>query len=71
MTSFSTGSLVRWRQGSIEGDVYGIVVDFERKKASWAYSKADGAWLHFPNQPGLVWSALSSLEVLVQTGSYM
>ena len=71
MTTFSTGSLVRWRQGSIEGDVYGLVVDFEKKKGSWSHTKSKGVWLHFPNQPKLVWSALSSLEVLVQTGSYL
>ena len=71
MNPFATGSLVRWRKGTLAGDVYGIVVDFERQKPGWSYAVIDGAWLHLPNQQNLVWTALSSIEAIVQTGSFV
>ena len=69
MTSFATGSLVRWRKGSLGGDVYGIVVSIERQKPGWSYAIVDGAWLYLASQQNLVWTALNTLEVLVQSGS--
>ena len=69
MSFFSTGSLVGWKKGSFEGDHYGVIVGFEKK--SLGKLRPSGAWLHLPSQPDLVWTPLTSLENLVQTGSYL
>lgn len=60
---FTTGSLVRWRKGTLKGDVYGIVIDFEHK-SPFHIGAQDGAWVYWPSQKNLVWTACSSLVFL-------
>ena len=69
MTTFSTGSLVKWKRGHVPGAGYGIVASFERMSTP-LIPNIDGAWVHWPDREDLMWAGLSSLEVLVQiTGS--
>ena len=61
-----TGSLVEWRRGPREN--LGMVVSYEEKNTPIIPSVV-GAWVHWPDQDHLMWSAISSLSFLVQTGS--
>ena len=68
MTHFVTGSLVKWRRGQAAHEDYGIVMSFERKKTPIT-PNIMGAWVHWPTREHLMWTALTSLDFLVQSGS--
>lgn len=68
-THFFTGSLVKWRRGTSGNEDYGLLLGFERKNTP-VIPNIMGAWIQWPDHKSLMWTALTSLEALVQSGSY-
>ncbi|HCC45808.1 MAG TPA: hypothetical protein DEQ32_15510 [Gammaproteobacteria bacterium] len=63
-----TGSLVIWRRAQESSSGPGLVIRYEKMKSP-LFPGTMGAWIQWTDRDTLMWSALSSIKFLVQSGS--